>query len=176
MPPQQKLGFALQLVRAPLPGAACWLRASSFRRRSWISSAASLTLTSTSSPTTRCGPRPSGPPRHNLRTRTWVAARNHRRITAPHTRTFNHGTALARTSCRAAVRIPGLPRATRRVSSATGSTKRRRWRGRPRIWRARFVDACRRTRTAFPGRETYAFPAQHAGSLEALRGRGFRFN
>ena len=37
---------------------------------------------------------PSGPPRHNLRTRTWVAARNHRRITAPHTRTFNHGTAL----------------------------------------------------------------------------------
>ena len=37
---------------------------------------------------------PSGPPRHNLRTRTWVAARNHRRITAPHTRTFNHGAAL----------------------------------------------------------------------------------
>ena len=36
----------------------------------------------------------SGPPRHNLRTRTWVAARNHRRITAPRTRTFNHGAAL----------------------------------------------------------------------------------
>ena len=41
---------------------------------------------------------PSGPPRHNIRTRTWVAARNHRRITAPHTRTFNHGAALARYS------------------------------------------------------------------------------
>ena len=36
----------------------------------------------------------SGPSRHNLRTRTWVTARNHRRITAPHTRTFNHGAAL----------------------------------------------------------------------------------
>ena len=36
----------------------------------------------------------SGPPRHNIRTRTWVTARNHRRITAPHTRTFNHGAAL----------------------------------------------------------------------------------
>ena len=36
----------------------------------------------------------SGPSSHNLRTRTWVTARNHRRITAPHTRTFNHGTAL----------------------------------------------------------------------------------
>ena len=48
-------------------------------------------ITSSSSPTPQ---RPSGPPRHNLRTRTWVAARNHRRITAPHTRTFNHGAAL----------------------------------------------------------------------------------
>ena len=37
----------------------------------------------------------SGPSRHNLRQRTWVTARNHRRITAPHTRTFNHGAALA---------------------------------------------------------------------------------
>ena len=36
----------------------------------------------------------SGPARHNLRTRTWVTARNHRRITAPRTRTFNHGAAL----------------------------------------------------------------------------------
>ena len=36
----------------------------------------------------------SGPPRHNIRTRTGVAARNHRRITAPRTRTFNHGAAL----------------------------------------------------------------------------------
>ena len=34
---------------------------------------------------------PSVPSRHNLRPRTWVTARNHRRITAPHTRTFNHG-------------------------------------------------------------------------------------
>ena len=40
------------------------------------------------------GQRTSGPSRHNLRTRTWVTARNHRRITAPHTRTFNHGAAL----------------------------------------------------------------------------------
>ena len=37
----------------------------------------------------------SGPSRHNLRPRTWATARNHRRITAPHTRTFNHGAALA---------------------------------------------------------------------------------
>ena len=37
---------------------------------------------------------PSGPSRHNLRPRTWVTARNHRRITAPRTRTFNHGAAL----------------------------------------------------------------------------------
>ena len=37
---------------------------------------------------------PSVPSRHNLRPRTWVTARNHRRITAPHTRTFNHGAAL----------------------------------------------------------------------------------
>ena len=46
----------------------------------------------------------SGPPRHNLRTRTWVAARNHRRITAPRTRTFNHGAALVVTG-----RIPDFP-------------------------------------------------------------------
>ena len=38
--------------------------------------------------------RTSVPSRHNLRPRTWVTARNHRRITAPHTRTFNHGAAL----------------------------------------------------------------------------------
>ena len=38
--------------------------------------------------------KPSGPSRHNIRTRTWVTARNHRRITAPHTQTFNHGAAL----------------------------------------------------------------------------------
>ena len=37
---------------------------------------------------------PSGPSRHNLWTRTWVTARNHQRITAPQTRTFNHGAAL----------------------------------------------------------------------------------
>ena len=40
--------------------------------------------------------RTSGPSRHNLRPRTWVTARNHRGITAPHTRTFNHGAALVR--------------------------------------------------------------------------------
>ena len=40
----------------------------------------------------------SGPSRHNIRTRTWVTARNHRRITAPHTQTFNHGAALASVS------------------------------------------------------------------------------
>ena len=38
---------------------------------------------------------PSGSSRHHLRIRTWVTASNHRRITAPHTRTFNHGAALA---------------------------------------------------------------------------------
>ena len=38
--------------------------------------------------------RPSGSSRHHLRIRTWVTASNHRRITAPHTRTFNHGAAL----------------------------------------------------------------------------------
>ena len=32
--------------------------------------------------------------RHHLRIRTWVTASNNRRITAPHTRTFNHGAAL----------------------------------------------------------------------------------
>ena len=37
---------------------------------------------------------PSGSSRHHLRIRTWVTASNHRRITAPHTRTFNHGAAL----------------------------------------------------------------------------------
>ena len=36
----------------------------------------------------------SGSSRHHLRIRTWVTASNHRRITAPHTRTFNHGAAL----------------------------------------------------------------------------------
>ena len=36
----------------------------------------------------------SGSSRHTLRIRTWVTASNHRRITAPHTRTFNHGAAL----------------------------------------------------------------------------------
>ena len=62
----------------------------------------------------------SGPPRHNLRTRTWVAARNHRRITAPHTRTFNHGAALGRghRSSEHVATLPGRPDA--RV---------RRWRG-----------------------------------------------
>ena len=55
---------------------------------------------------------PSGPPRHNLRTRTWVAARNHRRITAPPTRTFNHGTALATTA------TPAAPSPTRRRVSS----------------------------------------------------------
>ena len=38
----------------------------------------------------------SGSSRHHLRIRTWVTASNHRRITAPHTRTFNHGAALGR--------------------------------------------------------------------------------
>ena len=38
---------------------------------------------------------PSGSSRHTLRIRTSVTASNHRRITAPHTRTFNHGAALA---------------------------------------------------------------------------------
>ena len=38
--------------------AACWLQGSSFRRRWWSSSAASSIWTGTSSPTTRCGPRP----------------------------------------------------------------------------------------------------------------------
>ena len=37
----------------------------------------------------------SGSSRHHLRIRTWVTASNHRRITAPHTRTFSHGAALA---------------------------------------------------------------------------------
>ena len=37
----------------------------------------------------------SGSSRHHLRIRTWITASNHRRITAPHTRTFNHGAALA---------------------------------------------------------------------------------
>ena len=56
----------------------------------------------------------SGPPRHNLRTRTWVAARNHRRITAPHTRTFNHGAALE--PCSRSSPAIGL-----RLSSRSGS-------------------------------------------------------
>ena len=38
--------------------------------------------------------KPSGSSRHHLRIRTWITASNHRRITAPHTRTFNHGAAL----------------------------------------------------------------------------------
>ena len=48
--------------------------------------------TRTGVPTEPCYP--SGPSRHNIRTRTWVTARNHRRITAPHTRTFSHGAPL----------------------------------------------------------------------------------
>ena len=40
----------------------------------------------------------SGSSRHHLRIRTWVTAGNHRRITAPHTRTFNHGAALVATN------------------------------------------------------------------------------
>ena len=57
--PSNKLGFALQLCVLPLTRAACWLRASSFRRPpSWISSDASSTWMETNSPTTRCGPRP----------------------------------------------------------------------------------------------------------------------
>ena len=40
-------------------------------------------------------PETSGSSRHHLRIRTWITASNHRRITAPHTRTFNHGAALA---------------------------------------------------------------------------------
>ena len=58
----------------------------------------------------------------------------------------------ARASCRAApvCTDSGPSRTTRRVSSATGSAKRRRWRGRTRNLARRFVDACRQTRTILP--------------------------
>ena len=50
---------------------------------------------SSTAASTRCtSSSASGPSRHNLLTRTWLTARNHRRITAPQTRTFNHGAAL----------------------------------------------------------------------------------
>ena len=52
----------------------------------------------------------SGPSRHNLLTRTWVTARNHRRITAPQTRTFNHGAALGAVQSRASTSFRRSPR------------------------------------------------------------------
>ena len=54
--------------------------------------APSITSATWSASPTPCPP--SGSSRHTLRIRTWVTASNHRRITAPHTRTFNHGAAL----------------------------------------------------------------------------------
>ena len=55
--PPQQAGLRAAAVRAPPPGPAADLRASSCRRPSWISSDASSTWTGTSSPTTRSGPR-----------------------------------------------------------------------------------------------------------------------
>ena len=52
---------------------------------------------------------------------------------------------------RPAVRNSAPSRAVRRVSSATGSAKKRNGRGRTRTWCAGFIDACRRrTRTTLP--------------------------
>ena len=56
----------------------------------------------------------SGSSRHHLRIRTWVTASNHRRITAPHTRTFNHGAALV------GGRRPGADKARRPVPLLLG--------------------------------------------------------
>ena len=72
----------------------------------------------------------SGSSRHNIRTRTWVTARNHRRITAPQTRMFNHGAALVSTK-----RIP--PESPTWESSAREPTRRAStpWRFSPRVSR-----------------------------------------
>ena len=56
--PPQQAGLRAADCACSATRAACWLRASSFRRRWWISSVASSTSTGTNWPTTRCGPRP----------------------------------------------------------------------------------------------------------------------
>ena len=83
--------------------------------------------------------RPSGPSRHTLRTRTWVTARNHRRITAPQTRTFNHGAALGPGTDLAATqpadrshRSPADRRAGARATRSSWSSTRTASRMRPR--------------------------------------------
>ena len=88
-------------------------------------------------PPTRSGGT-SGPSRHNLRTRTWVTARNHRRITAPHTRTFNHGTALVQFA-RAFAETTSPDRANPRSTWRRPSRERTRsqLRQRARGWRPR---------------------------------------
>ena len=97
---QQQAGLRAAAVRAPLTRAACWLRASSFRRPSWISSDASSTWMETNSPTTRCGPRPDTSILPNC----------------------------------AACTDSGPSRAARRMSSGTGSAKKRHGRSRTRTW------------------------------------------
>ena len=71
--------------------------------------------------------RSSVPSRHNLRPRTWVTARNHRRITAPHTRTFNHGAALERSERdpHGVHKWPDLTRPLRRVRRVDRTARRR---------------------------------------------------
>ena len=73
----------------------------------------------------------SGPSRHNLLIRTWVTARNHRRITAPHTRTFNHGAALAgcgrtaRLSAHRMAPVLSTPKRSRSPVRSTAAGRRR---------------------------------------------------
>ena len=67
---------------------------SAFAAEPYIRIAIGLSRSFTISRTVNRSAVTSVPSRHNLRPRTWVTARNHRRITAPHTRTFNHGAAL----------------------------------------------------------------------------------
>ena len=116
----------------------------------------------------------SGPSRHNLPTRTWVTARNHRRITAPQTRTFNHGAALG-------YRGPGLlgPAAVR-------------WKPRPDRWGDRRAaisgtphrpigKGCtnrrskhERVRSASNGRQTRSSRTESCVSMTTTRGKSAR--
>ena len=67
----------------------------------------------------------SDPSRHNLRTRTGVTARNHRRITAPHTRTFSHGEAPRRLrACMVALSLFSPERVPVSLSSSRQTTGR----------------------------------------------------
>ena len=61
-------------------------------------------------------------------------------------------------------RLPASP-AGRRVSSRTGSAKKRHGRSRTRTWSAGFVEACRRTRTILPATMISPPPANDSSEI-----------